>query len=119
VEEQKNNLLNLLSRVNIRIPHDDEEEATATAPRAVEEDCSDGMNNEEAAGILVKHMGKLKTQWQVCTTLLSPLLSSLIWSQSVLQESVYNRLAGFLLEVVLRRAMRPVLEVRSPLLPPH
>lgn len=24
-----------------------------------------GVNNEEAAGILVKHMGKLKTQWQV------------------------------------------------------
>lgn len=43
--------------MNITIPDDDSE------PPA--EETSNDLNNEEAAGILVKHMGKLKTQWQV------------------------------------------------------
>jgi hypothetical protein len=71
VEEQKNTLLILLSRVNIEVP--DEENHPQESGEEGSKDTY-GMNNEEAAGILVKHMGKLKTQWQ-----------------SVLQESVYNR----------------------------
>jgi hypothetical protein len=73
VEEQKNILLNLLARVNIRIPEADEEEAGVVTGGgdSAAEDSSSGSNNEEAAGILVKQLGKLKTQWQV--SLLFPL----------------------------------------------
>jgi hypothetical protein len=74
VEEQKNTLLVLLSRVNVHIAEESSEYDQTENGRERDGEKEGELNNEEAAGILVKHMGKLKTQWQ-----------------SVLQESVYNR----------------------------
>lgn len=50
-------------------------------------------NDEDSAGLVVRHLGRLSTQWQ-----------------GVLQESVYHRLMGYLLEHVLREVVRPVLD---------
>mmetsp|Transcript_21014 Transcript_21014/g.30337 ORF Transcript_21014/g.30337 Transcript_21014/m.30337 type:complete len:765 (+) Transcript_21014:80-2374(+) len=93
VEEQKKTLLVLLGKVRVYVAEEEEaDEFSGGGPLGPD---MEGSNSEEAAAVLVKHMGRLKGQWQ-----------------SVLQESVYNRLVGFLLEVVLRRAMRPVLEAK-------
>lgn len=52
-----------------------------------------GYNDAEGAALLVRHLERLSGQWL-----------------GVLQESVYERVIGFLLEGVLRVAMQPVLE---------
>lgn len=60
------------------------------------------MNDAEAALRVVKHLRRLQGQWQ-----------------HILQDSVYERLMGYLLEHVLRGAMKPVFEVSLPHLTPH
>jgi hypothetical protein len=52
-----------------------------------------GYNDAEGAALLVRHLERLSGQWL-----------------GVLQESVYERVIGFLLEGVLRVAMQPVLD---------
>ncbi|CAE7623554.1 Zw10, partial [Symbiodinium microadriaticum] len=97
IEEQKRTLLVLLGKVRIHIDDEDADSAQDIDEFGGSSGISGGevCNSEEAATLLVKHMGRLKGQWQ-----------------NVLQESVYERLAGYLLEVVLRRAMRPVLAAK-------
>lgn len=77
VEEQKKTLLVLLSRVRIHIDDEgdrDEGDEFGDSSEGPAYGDSDSRNSEEAATILVKHMGRLKGQWQ-----------------NVLQESVYER----------------------------
>jgi hypothetical protein len=50
-------------------------------------------NNEEGASALMRELDALKGQWF-----------------GVLQDAVYERIMGFLLEYILRAAMKPVLE---------
>lgn len=103
VEEQKQALSSIMQRIRIQTqPDDDEHIAVASA---------DPHNDEENAIVLVKHLERLQGQWQ-----------------NVLQSSVYERyfchdirvlccrLMGYLMESVIRQAMKPVLEV-SILLP--
>lgn len=52
------------------------------------------MNDAEAALRVVKHLHRLQGQWQ-----------------HILQDSVYERLMGYLLEYVIRLVMKPVFEV--------
>lgn len=52
------------------------------------------VNDAEAALRVVKHLHRLQGQWQ-----------------HILQDSVYERLMGYLLEYVLRLVMKPVFEV--------
>jgi hypothetical protein len=76
VEEQKKTLLVLLGRVRIHIDDEGEgEEVDEFGDSSGPLTGGDGdHNSEEAATILVKHMGRLKGQWQ-----------------NVLQESVFER----------------------------
>lgn len=52
-----------------------------------------GYNDEEGGSMIIRELGSLKRQWN-----------------GVLQEAVYERVMGYLLECVLRTAMRPVLD---------
>ena len=52
------------------------------------------VNDAEAAMRVGKHLQRLQGQWQ-----------------HILQDSVYDRLMGYLLEYVLRAVMKPVFEV--------
>lgn len=52
-----------------------------------------GFNNEEGTSVLMRELEALKGQWF-----------------SVLQDSVYERITGYLLESIFRTAMKPVLE---------
>jgi hypothetical protein len=52
------------------------------------------VNDAEAALRVVKHLHRLQGQWQ-----------------HILQDSVYERLMGYLLEYVIRLVMKPVFEV--------
>eukprot|EP00596_Hydrurales_sp_CCMP1899_P008559 CAMPEP_0119049468 /NCGR_PEP_ID=MMETSP1177-20130426/64842_1 /TAXON_ID=2985 /ORGANISM="Ochromonas sp, Strain CCMP1899" /LENGTH=658 /DNA_ID=CAMNT_0007026749 /DNA_START=596 /DNA_END=2572 /DNA_ORIENTATION=- len=54
---------------------------------------TESVNDEESAGLVVRHLERLMGQWQ-----------------GVLQEIVYDRVIGYLLEDVLRAVMRPILE---------
>jgi hypothetical protein len=54
---------------------------------------TDSVNDEESAGLVVRHLERLMGQWQ-----------------GVLQEVVYDRVIGYLLEGVLKATMRPILE---------
>eukprot|EP01041_Mallomonas_annulata_P000737 gene737-1415_t len=50
-------------------------------------------NNEDAAAVVVRHFDRLRGQWQ-----------------EVLQESVYERIVGYLVECVLRASMQPLMQ---------
>lgn len=52
------------------------------------------VNDADAALRVVKHLHRLQGQWQ-----------------HILQDSVYERLMGYLLEYVIRAVMKPVFEV--------
>jgi hypothetical protein len=86
LHEQRQTLEALVMRIRLS-PGGEEEE---------EEEGRRQVNDEEGAGLIVRHMQKLTGQWQ-----------------GVLQESVYERLQGHLVESTLRACMSPLLEVHA------
>jgi hypothetical protein len=87
LEEQKQTLDLLVQRININTLGDDEDTAARPTDSII--------NAEEGATLILKHMQKLTGQWH-----------------DVLQEPVFERLEGYLVESTLRTCMKPLLEVR-------
>jgi hypothetical protein len=85
VEEQQNTLTELISKIHV----------TTTEPNDTGKSNSSLIvyNNDEAAIVVVRHFDRLRGQWQ-----------------EILQEPVYDRILGYLIEGVVRKIMEPALQ---------
>lgn len=100
LEEQKLTIAELLERINIRT--EDSEKVSGKSRnlpggallRSMVRDTEIGIiyNSDEAAAVVVRHFERLRGQWR-----------------GVLQETVYERLLGHLLEGVCRHILSPIL----------
>lgn len=101
IDEQRNALSELLSRVQIRPTAVSSPSSTSsmhaktTIPLYSEQfDSLDNCSNDlEGASLIIRHLERLSSQWL-----------------GVLQETVYERVMGFLVEGILRSAMQPILD---------
>lgn len=92
VEEQLKTLLCLVDRIHINPL------GMSSTGEGGNSQLRERWNDEESAGLIVKHLQKLTLQWE-----------------GVLQEPVCERLLGYIVEGVLRAVMAPILQVKKSL----